>query len=158
MPRRNSPERRQVVPDMKYNSERVAMFINRLMYDGKKSTATRVFYNALEMIDSRGGEMPAIDVFEEALRNVGPRVEVRPKRVGGTTYQVPYEVNNYRALTLAMRWLLASSRKRSGRSMSEKLANEFMDAAKGQGASVKKRDDTHRMADANRAFAHFSRY
>ena len=142
---------------MKYNSERVSMFINRLMYDGKKSTATRVLYNSFDLIENRG-DRPAIEVFEEALKNVGPRVEVRPKRVGGTTYQVPYEVNNYRALTLAMRWLLASARKRSGRSMSEKLANELMDAAKGQGASVKKRDDTHRMADANRAFAHFSRY
>ena len=157
MPRRNSPERRPVEPDMKYNSERVSMFINRLMYDGKKSTATRVLYNSFDLIENRG-DRPAIEVFEEALKNVGPRVEVRPKRVGGTTYQVPYEVNNYRALTLAMRWLLASARKRSGRSMSEKLANELMDAAKGQGASVKKRDDTHRMADANRAFAHFSRY
>jgi small subunit ribosomal protein S7 len=142
---------------MKFNSERVAMFINRLMYDGKKSTATRLLYDAFELMDKRG-DQPAIELFEQALKNVGPRVEVRPKRVGGTTYQVPYEVNNYRALTLAMRWLLASSRKRSGRSMSEKLANELMDAAKGQGAAVKRRDDTHRMADANRAFAHFSRY
>ena len=157
MPRRNSPERRPVEPDMKYNSVHVSMFINRLMYDGKKSTATRVLYNAFDKMAQRG-DQPAIDIFDQALKNVGPRVEVRPKRVGGTTYQVPYEVNNYRALTLAMRWILASARKRSGRSMSDKLANELMDAAKGQGASVKKRDDTHRMADANRAFAHFSRY
>ena len=157
MPRRNRPEKRPVEPDLKYNSVHVSMFINRLMRDGKKSTASRVLYKSFDLVENRANQNP-LDLFEQALRNCGPRVEVKPRRVGGSTYQVPYEVNGERQVTLAMRWLLGAARSRSGRTMSEKLANEFMDAAKGQGAAVKKRDDTHRMADANRAFAHFSRY
>ena len=157
MPRRTRPEKRPVEPDLKYDSIHVSMFINRLMRDGKKSTATRVLYKSFELVESRTKQNP-LELFEQALRNTGPRVEVKPRRVGGSTYQVPYEVNSERQLALAMRWLLGASRSRSGRTMSEKLASEFMDAAKGQGSAVKKRDDTHRMADANRAFAHFSRY
>jgi len=157
MPRRNRPERRAVEPDLKYNNVHVAMFVNRLMRDGKKSTAYRVFYKSLDLVEDRAKSDP-LEMFESALKSTMPRVEVKPRRVGGSTYQVPYEVNADRGIALSMRWLLEAARKRSGRSMSEKLANEFMDAAKGQGAAVKKRDDTHRMADANRAFAHFSRY
>ncbi len=157
MPRRFRPERRKVEPDLKYNSVHVAMFVNRLMYSGKKSTAYRVMYDCFDVIEGRVGGDP-IEVFEGALKNATPRIEVKARRVGGTTYQVPTELTPYRATTLAMRWILAGARKRSGRSMAEKLSNELMDAAKGQGAAVKKKDDTHRMADANRAFAHFARY
>lgn len=154
MPRRKSPEKRPVTPDTKYGSIPVEMFINRLMYSGKKSLARRLMYNSFDLIEERSGR-PPLEVFEEALKGVGPQVEVKPRRVGGTTYQVPIPVDSERQNSLAMRWLLEASRKRSGRSMSEKLANEFMDAAKGQGAAIKKKDDTHRMADANRAFAHY---
>lgn len=154
MSRRYTPEKRKVTPDLKYNSEHVSMFINRLMYSGKKSVATRVVYDAFDLMSERANRDP-IEMFEEALKGVQPRVEVKARRVGGATYQVPIEIDARRRTTLAMRWLLAAARARSGRSMSEKLANEFMDAAKGQGAAVKKRDDTHRMAEANRAFANF---
>lgn len=154
MPRRNSPPKRQVVPDSRYNNVHLTMFINRMMYGGKKSTATNIMYTALETIEERLKKDP-VEVFEQALRNVTPTVEVKPKRVGGSTYQVPVEVPHDRAISLAMRWLLQNTRKRSGRDMASKLASELMDAATGQGASVKKKDDTHRMAEANRAFAHF---
>lgn len=157
MSRRVRPEKRQVVPDLKYSNVHVSMFINRLMYSGKKSTATGVLYKSFDMIEQRTSTDP-IETFEQAIKNTTPRIEVKARRVGGTTYQVPTEVTSHRQLALSMRWLLAAARKRSGRSMAEKLANEFMDAAKGQGAAVKKKDDTHRMADANRAFAHFARY
>jgi small subunit ribosomal protein S7 len=130
------------------------MFINRLMIGGKKSTARRVMYDAFEMIEERTKKDP-VEVYEQALRNITPAVEVKPRRVGGSTYQVPVEVPPHRATSLAMRWLLASTRARNGRSMAEKLAGELMDAANGQGAAMKKRDDTHRMAEANRAFAHY---
>lgn len=154
MARRNRPEKRPVVPDMRYSSEKVSMFINRLMRDGKKSTATTLLYRSFDLVEQRSGKSP-LEVFEEALKNVGPQVEVKPRRVGGSTYQVPIPVDNRRQVTLAMRWLLAAARTRGGRSMVDKLAAEFMDAANGQGAAVKKKDDTHRMADANRAFAHY---
>lgn len=154
MPRRYRPEKRIVVPDEKYQSASVSMFINRLMYGGKKSVATRVLYDAFEIMEKRS-DHPALEIFEQALKNTQPAVEVRPRRVGGATYQVPLEVDAHRQLTLAMRWILTASRNRSGRSMSEKLAAEFIDAANEQGAAVKKRDDTHRMAESNRAFAHF---
>ncbi|MEM9775414.1 MAG: 30S ribosomal protein S7 [Chloroflexota bacterium] len=154
MARRNRPEKRPVVPDMRYSSEKVSMFINRLMRDGKKSTATTLLYRSFDLVEQRSGKSP-LEVFEDALKNVGPQVEVKPRRVGGSTYQVPIPVDNRRQVTLAMRWLLAAARTRGGRSMVDKLAAEFMDAANGQGAAVKKKDDTHRMADANRAFAHY---
>ncbi len=154
MPRRSSPPRRVVEPDVKYNNTRVAMFINRMMRGGKKSTATRVLYDAFDLIEQRSKRDP-IEVFEQALRNATPVLEVKPRRVGGSTYQVPVEVGPDRALSLAMRWLLAAARARGGRSMSEKLAAEFLDAAAGQGSAIKKKEDTHRMAEANRAFAHY---
>ncbi len=154
MPRRYRPAKRVPAPDVRYGNVKVEMFINRLMKGGKKSTARRVMYDALELVEGRSKKDP-IEIYEQALRNVTPAVEVKPRRVGGSTYQVPVEVPTHRALTLAMRWLLENTAKRSGRSMSEKLAAELMDAANGQGASIKKRDDTHRMAEANRAFAHY---
>lgn len=154
MPRRYRPEKREVEPDLRYNNVLVAMFVNRLMTKGKKSTAETVLYDAFDLIESRAGQ-PAIEVFERALSNVMPKVEVKPRRVGGATYQVPIPVESHRQTTLAMRWMLAAARSRGGRSMSEKLANELMDAANNQGAAVKRRDDTHRMAEANRAFSHF---
>lgn len=154
MPRRYRPEKRLVEPDLRYNNLRVAMFVNRLMRNGKKSTATRIIYDSFTIIESRAKRNP-IDVFEDALKNVTPQIEVKPRRVGGATYQVPVPVEPHRQVSLAMRWLLAAARNRSGKSMAEKLAGEFMDAANNQGAAVKKRDDTHRMAEANRAFSHF---
>jgi small subunit ribosomal protein S7 len=154
MPRRKSPPRRLAPPDEKFNNVRVSMFINRMMYGGKKSVAQSIMYDALDMIEERASRDP-VEVFEQALRNVQPSVEVKPTRVGGATYQVPTEVPSHRGMTLAMRWILENARGRSGRNMSEKLAGELMDAAGGQGASIKKKDDTHRMAEANRAFAHF---
>ncbi|MFW5692492.1 MAG: 30S ribosomal protein S7 [Chloroflexota bacterium] len=154
MPRRNSPPKRVIPPDKKYNNLHVAMFINRMMYGGKKSTAQRIMYDAFDIIEERASKDP-VEVFEQALRNVTPAVEVKPRRVGGSTYQVPVEVPPNRATSLGMRWLLQNSRKRGGRGMASKLAAELMEAASGQGASVKKKDDTHRMAEANRAFAHF---
>jgi small subunit ribosomal protein S7 len=154
MPRRERPEKRQVEPDLKYGNIHVSMFVNRLMYDGKKSTAQRVLYDSFDLIEERA-KKPAIEVFEQAIQNVTPQIEVKARRVGGSTYQVPTPVDSRRQLSLAMRWLLMAARTRGGRSMSEKLANEFMDAATNQGAAVKRRDDTHRMAEANRAFSHF---
>lgn len=154
MPRRYRPEKRIVEPDMKYDNVHVSMFTNRLMYSGKKSTARRVLYDSFELIEQRA-KKPAIEVFEQAIQNATPQIEVRPRRVGGSTYQVPTPVDASRKLSLAMRWLLAAARSRGGRSMAEKLAGEFMDAANNQGAAVKRKDDVHRMADANRAFSHF---
>jgi small subunit ribosomal protein S7 len=142
------------MPDNKYNNVHLAMFINRMMVGGKKSTASKIMYTALDIIEERAQKDP-VEVFELALRNVTPAVEVKARRVGGSTYQVPVEVPHHRAIALAMRWLLQNTRSRSGRGMAAKLASELMDAAAGQGASVKKKDDTHRMAEANRAFAHF---
>ena len=154
MPRRKSPPKRRVPPDNKYNNIHVTMFINRMMYGGKRSTAQKIMYTAFDIIEERAGKDP-VEVFEQALRNVTPTVEVKPRRVGGSTYQVPIEVPLSRAISLAMRWLLQNTRSRSGRGMANKLAGELIDASTGQGASVKRKDDTHRMAEANRAFAHF---
>ncbi len=154
MPRRYRPEKRTVEPDLRYDSLKVSMFINRLMRDGKKSTALRVLYTSFDLVEERA-KKNALEVFEQALGNVRPQVEVKARRVGGTTYQVPIPVDSRRQDALAMRWLLSAARSRNGRSMAEKLANEFMDAAANQGSAVKRRDDTHRMAEANRAFSHF---
>lgn len=154
MSRRYTPAKRVIPPDVRYGNVKVEMFINRMMSGGKKSTARRALYGAFELIEARAKKDP-VEVYEQALRNVTPAVEVKPRRVGGSTYQVPVEVPAHRAMSLAMRWLLENARKRGGRSMAEKLAAELMDAATGQGASIKKRDDTHRMAEANRAFAHY---
>ena len=154
MSRRNRPLRRVVEPDARYNSEMLSRFANKVMRSGKKSTAIRLVYDALDIIEERA-KKPSLEVFEQALKNATPLLEVRPRRVGGATYQIPMEVRPERRLTLAIRWLVQNARQRPGKSMAEKLANEFMDAAAGQGASIKKRDDTHRMAEANRAFAHY---
>jgi len=154
MPRRYRPPKREVLPDTKYDNVLVAMFINRLMRGGKKSTAARIMYDALDIVEERTHRNP-LEVFEQAVKNVTPMIEVKPRRVGGATYQVPVEVDAHRRLSLALRWLVASARSRSGKSMAEKLANELMDASKGTGATVKKREDTHRMAEANKAFAHY---
>lgn len=154
MPRRFRPPKREVTPDVKYNNVHIEMFINRMMIGGKKSTARRVIYGAFELVEERAKKDP-VEVFEQALKNATPILEVKPRRVGGSTYQVPVEVAPSRAMSLAMRWLLAAANSRGGRSMAEKLANEFMDAAAGQGSAIKKKDDTHRMAEANRAFAHY---
>jgi len=154
MPRRYRPEKRVVEPDLRYNSVQVSMFVNRLMKSGKKSTAQRVLYESFNIIENRTNR-PPLEVFEQALHNTTPQIEVRPRRVGGSTYQVPTPVDSHRQISLSMRWLLQGAGSRGGRSMAEKLAGEFMDAASNQGAAVKKRDDVHRMADANRAFSHF---
>jgi small subunit ribosomal protein S7 len=154
MPRRKSPPKRRIALDNKYNNLHVAMFINRMMIGGKRSVAQGIMYEALDILEERLKKDP-VEAFEQALRNVQPSVEVKPRRVGGSTYQVPVEVPLERSLSLAMRWILQNSRSRSGKSMAQKLAAELMDAVTGQGASVKKKDDTHRMAEANRAFAHF---
>jgi len=154
MPRRKSPPKRQVPPDNKYNNIYVTMFINRMMYGGKRSTAQRIMYTAFDLIEERLSKEP-LEVFETALRNATPAVEVKPRRVGGSTYQVPIEVDRERGISLAMRWLLKNARGRSGRGMAAKLAGELIDASEGQGGAVKRKDETHRMAEANRAFAHF---
>ncbi len=154
MSRRNRAERRPVTPDAKYNNPMVASFINKLMSDGKKTTAASIFYDALDLIAERT-KKPGIEIFEQAIKNATPLIEVRPRRVGGATYQVPLEVRPERRQSLVIRWLVSTARKRSGKTMAEKLAAEFMDAANNQGATVKKREDTHKMAEANRAFAHY---
>jgi small subunit ribosomal protein S7 len=152
--RRRSPARREIAPDVKYNSLHITMFINRMMYGGKRSTAQRLMYDALDLVAERSKKDP-LEVFETALRNVTPTLEVKPRRVGGSTYQVPVEVKNSRGVTLAMRWIIANSRSRAGKSFSQKLAAELLDASTGQGSSVKRKDEVHRMAEANLAFAHF---
>ncbi|MCD6555097.1 MAG: 30S ribosomal protein S7 [Chloroflexi bacterium] len=154
MPRRYRPPKRKIEPDIKYNSVIVAKFINRLMKGGKKSQAARILYDAFDIIEARMHRNP-LDVFEQAIKNATPILEVKPRRVGGATYQVPVEVPPDRQLSLAMRWLTQSARNRPGKSMAEKLANELIDAAQGTGATIKKREDTHKMAEANKAFAHY---
>lgn len=154
MPRRSQPPKRVPRPDMKYNSLAIAMFVNRMMRDGKRSTAYRIMYEALDIMEERLKKDP-VEVFEAALKNATPAVEVKPRRVGGSTYQVPVEVPERRAHSLAIRWILAAAKARNGRSMSEKLASELIDAFNNEGASMKKKEDTHRMAEANRAFAHY---
>jgi len=146
--------RRDVPPDARYGSKSISRFINKVMIDGKKSIAESIVYIALERAENQL-RRPAVDVFDQALRNATPVLEVKPRRVGGATYQVPVEIRGDRRVSLAMRWLIASARSRSGKTMADKLASELLDAFHGQGATVKKRDDTHRMADANKAFAHY---
>ena len=138
MSRRDRPEKREAEPDLKYGNVHVSMFVNRLMYDGKKSTAQSVLYGSFDLIEQRA-KRPAIEVFEQAIQNVTPQIEVKPRRVGGSTYQVPTPVDARRQLSLAMRWLLMAARSRGGRSMAEKLANEFMDAATNQGSRSRRR-------------------
>ncbi|MBE9508427.1 MAG: 30S ribosomal protein S7 [Chloroflexi bacterium] len=154
MPRRYRPPKRRVEPDVRYNSVIVAQFVSKIMRDGKKSLAARIVYDALDIVEGRT-KRPPLEVMEEAMRNVSPMLEVKPRRVGGSTYQIPVEVQSGRRVSLALRWVLAAARSRPGKTMAEKLADELMDAARGAGAAVKKKEDTHRMAEANRAFAHY---
>jgi small subunit ribosomal protein S7 len=154
MPRRNRPERREILPDARYNNVQVQSFINRIMKNGKKSVATKLVYDAFDLMNERTGKEP-LELFQTALKNTMPIMEVKPRRVGGATYQVPMEVPAHRQFALATRWIIASSRARSGKSFAEKLAGELMDAANNAGASVRKREETHRMAEANRAFSHY---
>lgn len=154
MPRRAAAKKREILPDARYSSETVARLINKVMMNGKKATAEGIVYQAMDIMEQREKQEP-IAILSQAMRNATPVLEVKPRRVGGATYQVPVEVRRGRDTALAMRWLLKSARSRTGKSMAEKLAAELLDAAKGQGAAVKKREDTHKMAEANRAFAHY---
>ncbi len=154
MARRRVAKKREVLPDPIYRDVLVTKFINSLMYSGKKSVAEGIFYNTLELIKSKGGQ-EGIEVFKQAVENVKPLLEVKSRRVGGATYQVPTEVRAARRQALSIRWLISAARSRKERTMIERLAGELMDAAANKGTSIKKREDTHRMAEANRAFAHF---
>jgi small subunit ribosomal protein S7 len=154
MPRRRVIARRETLPDPKFGSELLAKFINMMMVDGKKSVAERIMYGALDQLDEKRSE-PPLEVLEQALENIRPVVEVKSRRVGGATYQVPVEVRPGRRNSLAMRWVIDAARKRSEKSMAYRLAGELLDAAESRGAAVKKRDDTHRMAEANKAFSHY---
>ena len=155
MPRRKLVAKRQIDPDPRFNSVLVSKFINGLMERGKKSVARNIFYSAMDIVADRVSEDEPLEVFERAMEKVRPRVEVKSRRVGGATYQVPIEVRPERRNALAIRWLIGLSSKRSGRTMAEKLAGELMDAYNNRGAAVKKREDTHKMAEANKAFAHY---
>ena len=154
MPRKGPAPKRQILPDPRFNSKVLARFINKVMLSGKKSVAEKVMYSALDLIAEKTGRDP-MDIFSQALSNAMPLVEVRPRRVGGATYQVPMEVRPDRRQAMAMRWLIGYARTRAGKSMTEKLAYELMDAANNAGATIKKREDTHKMAEANKAFAHY---
>lgn len=155
MSRRNIAGRHPIDPDPRYNSVLVTKFTNGLMERGKKSTAMRIFYDAMDIVTNRIADQDPMTVFEDAMENVRPKVEVKSRRVGGATYQVPMEVRQSRRNALAIRWIIGFAKSRSGKSMSDKLAAELMDAYNNRGAAVKKRDDTHRMAEANKAFAHY---
>ncbi len=155
MPRRRVVGQRKILPDPKFGSEILAKFINIVMLDGKKSVAEKIVYGALDAISEKKSEQDAIELFETALENVRPAVEVKSRRVGGSTYQVPVEVRPVRRNTLAMRWLVEAARKRGEKSMARRLAGELLDAADNKGSAVKKREDVHRMAEANKAFAHY---
>ena len=154
MPRRREVPKRRIDPDPKYGDRMIARFTSVLMLDGKKSVAEKIIYGAFDDIENKTRNDP-LAMFRRAMDNVRPRVEVKSRRVGGATYQVPIEVRPERANSLAMRWIAQSARSRAGKSMKDKLAAEIMDAAKGEGASIRKKDDTHRMAEANKAFAHY---
>ncbi|MCK4248915.1 MAG: 30S ribosomal protein S7 [Candidatus Omnitrophica bacterium] len=153
--RRNRPQKRKILPDPRYNSKLVARFINMIMFDGKKSLAENVVYGAIEEMGKRTSSDNPLEVFQKAIENVKPLVEVKSRRVGGATYQVPIEVRSDRSLTLALRWIRDFSRSKKGKPMKNKLADELTDAYNKEGASMKKREDTHRMAEANKAFSHY---
>jgi len=152
--RRTKPEKRIIEPDVRFNNLNIQVLIHHVLKKGKKSTATRIVYNAMDIIEDKLKKNP-VEVMELALKNVGPVMEVRPRRVGGATYQVPMEVDPRRRLTLAIRWLMSATRSRSGKSFAEKLAAELMEAAENQGSAIRKKEETHKMAEANRAFSHF---
>jgi small subunit ribosomal protein S7 len=155
MPRRRVAAKREILPDPKYHNQTVAKFINHVMVSGKKAVAERIVYGALTRIEERGNRNNAVEIFERALESVAPYVEVKSRRVGGATYQVPVEVRASRRQALAMRWLVDSARKRGEKSMAARLAGELQDAAEGRGTAVRKREDTHRMAEANKMFSHY---
>jgi len=155
MPRRREIAKRTILPDPKFESEMLTKFVNMIMERGKKSVAEKIIYGALDLMAERNKGSEPIDLLEQALENVRPVVEVKSRRVGGATYQVPVEVRSIRRTTLAMRWIIDSARKRNEKSMAKRLAGELLDAAESRGAAVKKREDTHRMAEANKAFAHY---
>jgi small subunit ribosomal protein S7 len=152
--RRTKPEKRVIEPDVRFHNINIQVLIHHVLRKGKKSTASRIVYNAMDIIEDKLKKNP-VEVMESALKNVGPVMEVRPRRVGGATYQVPMEVDPQRRLTLAIRWLMSASRGRSGKSFAEKLAAELMEAAENQGTAIRKKEETHKMAEANRAFSHF---
>jgi small subunit ribosomal protein S7 len=154
MPRRREVPKRVILPDPKYHDRMVAKFVNALMLDGKKSTAEQIVYGAFDLVQERTGDEP-LELFKKAIDNVRPVIEVKSRRVGGSTYQVPVEVRSDRRNALALRWIVDNARKRGEKTMRERLAAEFLDAANNRGASVKKKEDTHRMAEANKAFAHY---
>ena len=154
MSRRSKPEKHEIPADVRFNSENVQNFINRVIRKGKRSVATTIVYDAFDLIEDRT-KRNALEIFDLAIKNVSPILEVKPRRVGGATYQIPMEVPPYRRFALASRWLLAGAIARSGKSFSEKLAGELMDAANNTGSAIKKREETHKMAEANRAFSHF---
>ena len=154
MARRSRAEHHQVAPDARYQSRLLTAFSNKLMRNGKKSVAERIVYGALDQVERRTGR-PPLDVFEQAIRNATPIIEVKPRRVGGATYQVPVDIRSERRQTLAVRWILQAARSRSGHSMPEKLAAELVDASNNTGNAIRRREDTHRMAEANRAFVHY---
>ncbi len=154
MPRRAAAQRREVLPDPVYNNRLVTQLINKVLLDGKKSIAERTVYGAFDIVEKRSGNDP-LATFKKAMDNVRPALEVKPKRVGGATYQVPIEVNSRRATTLAIRWIVGFSRKRREKTMAERLANEILDASNQTGASVKRREDLFKMAESNRAFSHY---
>jgi len=154
MPRKGPVNKRKIAGDPKYGNQTAAKFINSLMLDGKKSKAEKIFYDAFDIVAEKSGKDP-MEVFLAAMENVKPGLEVRPRRVGGATYQVPMEVSAFRKQSLAIRWMLTTIRGRDGKSMKDKLAAEILDSSEGRGGSIKRREDTHKMADANRAFAHY---
>jgi len=154
MPRRKKIIKRKKIGDPKYNDYEVNKFVHCLMYEGKKSLAYKIFYKSMDILKSKGNEDP-LAIFKKALNNVKPKLEVRPRRVGGATYQIPIEVPTHRSLSLAIKWIISSARARKGKEMAERLVEEFLEAAKGEGPSVKKKEETHKMAESNRAFAHY---
>ena len=154
MSRRSKPEKHEIFGDVRFNSEHVQNFINRVIRCGKRSVATTIVYDAFDMIEDRA-KRSSLEIFEQAIKNVSPILEVKPRRVGGATYQIPMEVPPYRRFALASRWILQGAKARSGKSFAEKLAGELMDAANNTGSAIRKREETHKMAEANRAFSHF---
>ena len=153
--RRRKAKKIAILPDPKFNDTQVTKFVNNMMLDGKKNLAFKIFYDAIEMVDSKVEEATGLETWKKALENITPSVEVRSRRVGGATFQIPTEIRAARKLSVAMKWLIKYARLRSGKGIAEKLAAEFIAASKGEGAAVKKKEDTHKMAEANRAFAHF---
>jgi small subunit ribosomal protein S7 len=153
--RRAKPIKREILPDIRYNSVAIQTMIHHMLHRGKKSTAVNVMYDSLDLIRERSGGKDPVEVFDTAMRNVAPSMEVKPRRVGGATYQVPMEVAPVRRTTLAIRWVLDSAKARAGKSFAEKLADEILDASKNEGASIRKREETHKMAEANRAYSHY---